>query len=104
MSWKATAYVKGLSLAPNGETLTRSEKLLLLMLAEAHTDNEATSFFSLELLASMACLSDERLHRLLARLQKKGVIARHDGLRNGVRTTSRSIYYNFPELSGKEPV
>lgn len=97
MSWRATGYIKELSIAPNGELLTRSEKLLLLMLAECHSNHDHTSSLSLEILSSVAGLSDQRTHKLLARLQYKGVIA----LRDCGQSASHSVSYTFPGLEAK---
>lgn len=69
MSWKATAYVKGLR-----ENLTRSEKLVLMMLADYHNDETGQCDPSLQRLAD-DCLSSRRnVIRLLQALDGKGFL------------------------------
>lgn len=104
MSWKASAYVKELIVAPNGEQLTRSEKLLLLILADYYNDAQGCAWPSIPLLAAEAMLKVRRTQQLMRSIERKGVIiteqtAREDG-GQGVN------FYRFPELakSARPPV
>ncbi len=74
MSWKASAYVKELVFAPNGERLTRSEKLLLLVLADYHDERLNEAWPSVKSWAEDAMMSEQRLKELRTGLIRKGVI------------------------------
>jgi DNA-binding MarR family transcriptional regulator len=74
-SWEAIRWVKNLIVCPNGEPITRSEKLLLFVLADYH--NEAVGDYAspgVETLAAKALYSKSQTLRLLDRLAKKAVI------------------------------
>jgi hypothetical protein len=74
MSWQASAYISKLIVAPNGEKLTRSEKLLALLLADRHNPDYDIAWPSVTKLAAEAMLSERRARDLLHSLAKKGVI------------------------------
>ncbi|OLE54197.1 MAG: hypothetical protein AUG51_09405 [Acidobacteria bacterium 13_1_20CM_3_53_8] len=74
MSWKATAYVKGLKLAPNGEKVKRGEKLVLFVLADSHNEDRRGAWPSVPLLARSALLSARRVREVLKQCRQKGVI------------------------------
>lgn len=74
MSWKATAYVKSLKIAPDGSPLTRSEKLLMLILADYHNDELRGAWPSGQTLAKDALLSLRHVRTLLSNLKGKGIL------------------------------
>lgn len=75
MSWKATAYVKELRIAPNGDMISQTEKLILFVLADAHFVDRQCSYPSLADVA-FDCLMDESACRRRVRsLEQKGVLA-----------------------------
>ena len=74
MSWQATAYVSELTRCPNGEPLTRSEKLLALLLANRHNPDFDIAWPSIPRLAEEALLSERRTRDLVHSLERKGVI------------------------------
>lgn len=92
MSWAATAYVKKLRVAPNGEPLTRGEKLLCFVLADYYHDEKGYAW------ASLSHLAQESLHT------RRGVLLAVKGLkRKRVLSVFRppnakTNHYCFPEL------
>jgi Helix-turn-helix domain len=74
MSWKATAYVKPLKAAPDGTPLTRSEKLLMLILADYHNDEQRAAWPSGQTLARDALLSLRYVRKLVLSLKRKGLV------------------------------
>lgn len=71
MSWKATAWVKELD-----KGITRSEKFVLLMLAEYHNTKLKAAWPSVTGLAEDCMMSKRQVQRILARLEHKGWIVR----------------------------
>jgi Helix-turn-helix domain len=76
MSWQATAYVSALTITPSGDKLTRSEKLLLLCLANRHNHDYGIAWPSVRELSKDALLSLRMTRYLLKSLEQKGVIVR----------------------------
>ncbi len=74
MSWKATAYVKPLQCAPSGVKLTRSEKLLLFILADYHNEEQRGAWPSANTLATDSLLSLRYVWMMLESLKQKQVI------------------------------
>ena len=78
MSWQATSLVKGMR-----ENLTRTEKFLLLILADYHNDETGQCDPSLDRLAEDTLTSRSQTIRSLKALAKKGFIVierrREDG-------------------------
>jgi hypothetical protein len=74
MSWKATAYVKPLKAAPDGTPITRSEKLLMLILADYHNDEQRAAWPSGQTLARDALLSLRYVRKLVLSLKRKGLV------------------------------
>lgn len=70
MSWEATAFVAGLH-----EGVTRSEKMLLLCLANRHNHDKKHAWISVPKLALDAMMSERTVFRLLDSLEKKRVIS-----------------------------
>ena len=63
MSWKATAFVKKL------RDVTRSEKLLLMVLADYHNNAKRAAWPSVKTLAEDCLMSERTVERMLARLE-----------------------------------
>ena len=74
MSWQATAYVSELTTTASGERLTRSEKLLALLLANRHNPDYDIAWPSVARLADEAMMSVRMVQYALKSLEKKGVI------------------------------
>ncbi|MDQ3831304.1 MAG: helix-turn-helix domain-containing protein [Candidatus Tectomicrobia bacterium] len=74
MSWQATAYVSELTTTSSAERLTRSEKLLALLLAKRHNPDYDIAWPSVARLADEAMMSVRMVQYALKSLQKKGVI------------------------------
>jgi hypothetical protein len=75
MSWQATAYISELTITPTGDKLTRSEKLLALLLANRHNPDYDIAWPSIPRLAQEALLSVRMVQYALQSLEKKGVIS-----------------------------
>ncbi|WHZ27611.1 MAG: hypothetical protein OJF51_002408 [Nitrospira sp.] len=92
MSWAATSYVKKLRVAPNGEAITKGEKLVLFVLADYHHEEKGHVW------ASLSHLAEESLH------SRRGVILTLQALRDkGVLSIyrpsgSKTNHYRFTEL------
>ena len=97
MSWRASAYIKEMKVCPNGEPLTRSEKLVAYALADSHQDRGADShtYPSVEVLAEDSLMTKRECQRVLASLESKGVITR---LRPTVQFRGVTTFYRFPQL------
>jgi hypothetical protein len=74
LSWKATAYVKGLKVAQNDEPVTRSEKLFLFVLADSHNEERKAAWPSVPKIARAALLSERRVREIAAACRLKGII------------------------------
>lgn len=95
MSHKASAYMRELTQAPNGEFLTRNEKLFGLILADYHQAGTRHTFPSLATLAA-DCLMDERMaRRVLQSMERKGVVRR---IRPVFQYRGITSFYIFPEI------
>lgn len=97
MSWKASAYIKELVVCPNGERITRSEKLLALVLADYHQVGEPT-YPSIPSLAQDSLLEERQARRLLDSLERKGVLLREYPENQG---RGAKIFYRFPGIDSK---
>jgi hypothetical protein len=99
VSVRAVAYIKALVVCPNGEHVTRTEKLVGLILGDNHQDRaHRRTYPSVEGMAEDAMLSERQFQRLLDSLERKGVIRREypDG-----RGRGKTTFYFFPELDEK---
>lgn len=74
MSWKASAHVKEQTHAPNGKKLTRSEKFLMLILADYYNDEQQAAWPSIPRLAKDALMSERQARRVIHSLEKKQVL------------------------------
>jgi len=96
VSWRASAYVKDLRQCPNGELMTRNEKLVALVLADNHQDKvNVHTFPSVDVIAADSLMSKRECQRLLGSLERKGVIVRE---RPTVQYRGVTTFYVFPEL------
>lgn len=96
MCWTASAYVKKLTAAPDGTPITRSEKMLLFVLADYYNADEHGAWASMEALATDAMLSVRQAQRLCRSLVTRGVLGlepRIDPLYG-----QRSNWYTLPTL------
>ena len=99
MSTRAVAYIKALVVCPNGEHLTRTEKLAGLVLADSHQDRaHRRTYPAIEGMAEDSMMSERHFIRMLSALERKGVIRREypDG-----RGRGKTTFYFFPELDEK---
>ena len=81
MSWKATAYVKDLQQAPNGQKITCSEKLIMFVLADCYNEDYHRAWPSVRRLAISALMTERHARRVLRTLESKclvQVIKKHD--------------------------
>jgi hypothetical protein len=92
MSWKATGYVKTL------DGMTRSEKLILLIISDYYNEEHGRAWPSVSRLATDAMLTQRQTYRLLESLQRKGFLEiQHAG------PGRRSNQYRFPGLVDPHP-
>jgi hypothetical protein len=99
VSVRAVAYIKLLTVCPNGEYISRSEKFVGMVLGDNHQDRaHRRTYPSVEGMAEDAMMSERQFLRLLASLESKGVIRREypDG-----RGRGKTTFYFFPELDEK---
>lgn len=104
MSWSASAYVRTLTTAPTGEKITRSEKLLLMVLADRYNEDEGCAWPSLKNLAADALMSRSHACTLLTALERKGVITRERQWR-GPKERENTVYrFAHKDSQGGSPV
>lgn len=99
MSVRAVAYMKELHTCPNGEIVTRTEKLIGIVLGDSHQDRaNRRTFPSVDMIAEDGMVSERTCQRVLASLERKGVIRREypGGIGRG-----KTTYYFFPALDDK---
>ncbi len=87
MSWKATAYAKTL------DSVTRSEKLVCLIIADYYNDEQQAAWPSVPRLAREARMSERQARRVIHALEAKGIL-------RVVRRPPAPSFYRFPALSG----
>lgn len=95
MSIHATAWAKAQTVAPSGDRITRSEKLLLLCIADYFNQERGYAWPSVARLGTEAMLSERHVRNLLASLTRKGVLA----VEHRIGATSR---YRLPAMPGDE--
>lgn len=84
--------VKRITCGINGEAITTTQKLLMMLLADYHNEEEGTAWPSMSTL-SRQCLSDERtIQRAVKHLESCGLLAVERGTGN-----VRSTYFLLPE-------
>jgi hypothetical protein len=91
VSWKATAHVKELTHAPDGKRLTRSEKFLMLIIADYYNDEYGCAWPSVKRQAEDALMSERQVQRLHTSLKNKKAL--HITPRTG-----KPSLYRFPGL------
>jgi hypothetical protein len=97
MAIAAIAHVTEMRLAPNGELLTSTEKLVALLIANYYNTEAGYAWPSMERLAEDSLISERQCRRIVRQLEDKGVITVDVGGRsNGVYLANR---YGFPGLS-----
>jgi hypothetical protein len=85
-----------LDLCPNGERVTRTEKMVGLCLADNHQDKgNSFTFPALETIAQTAKVDRRTCQRMLESLERKGVILR---LRPRNQGRGTMVFYYFQEL------
>ena len=89
MSWRASAYVKGLRTG-----ITRGEKLLLLCLADYYDDERRMAWPTVMTLAGDALMSERQARQCIGALERKGLLSVE-------RTPGRSNAYGLPCLAGE---
>ena len=100
MSWRASAYIKALVVCPNRERISRTEKLVALVLADSHQDkSNAFTFPSVKMIAEDSLMDPRVCRRVLSALERKGVIERERTENQG---RGQLTFYRFPELDGKQ--
>lgn len=82
-------------IAPNGVKLTRTEKLVALVLADYHQIGDKHTFPSLVSLAGESLMDERMCRRTLASLEEKGVILR---VKPDVQFRGVTTFYTFPEI------
>jgi hypothetical protein len=97
MSWRCSGFVKSLLKGINGEPLTRSEKLIALVLADYYDESYGFAWPSISRLARESLMSGRMVRRVLRSLEEKGILQTRKG--GGVGCTSR---YRFPGLVDSE--
>lgn len=85
-------------MCPNGERITRAEKFVALILADSHQVKGAGTFPAVLAMAQDALMDERACRRVLAALERKGVIERRRGERQG---RGQMTFYFFPELDRK---
>ena len=96
MSARASAYAKELVVCPNGERITRGEKLVLIVLADNHQDKaKHFTYPSIDTIAEDALCDRRSCQRHLDGLERKGVIRR---LRPVAYGRSLTTFYFFTAL------
>lgn len=96
MSWKATAYTKDLRVGVGGEKITRSEKLLLFIIADYYNDEQGEAWPSVKALAEDAIMSQQLVKQVRQSLVRKGVLTVRQVLKeDGSFAPSR---YSFADL------
>ncbi len=73
-SWEATRWAKKQRSGADGQTLTRSEKFLLLTLADYHHEGRGYAVAGVEVLAQDTALSTRQIRRLLHSLAEKKLL------------------------------
>lgn len=95
MSWKAAGYVKEMVVAPNGVKLTRTEKLVALVLADYHQMGDKHTFPSIATMAGESLMDERMCRRTIASLEEKGVILR---VKPDLQYRGVTTFYTFPEV------
>ena len=99
MSWEAVDYIEKLRTAPNGQKITKDEKLVLLYLAGAHNEGIGLAWRSVRTISADCHISLRQVQVILRDLERKGVIEIIRPTKNG---RGRFLRYGFPELDAQQ--
>ena len=102
MSLHASAWAKAVTHSPEGEALTRSEKLVLMVISDYHNNESGYAWPSMPRLAREAIMSERHARTITQALEKKGLLRiermrREDGLNFNNR-------YFLPPLEASAPL
>ena len=92
VSHKASHYVKHLVEAPDGSKITATEKAVLCQLADDHREESGVAFPSIRTLARRSCVSERNCRRVIARLERKGILCRIATRRKDTGSQSSNFY------------
>jgi hypothetical protein len=96
VSARASAYAKSLIVCPNGELISKGEKLVLIVLADSHQDKaKRFTYPSIDSIAPEAMCDRRSCQRYMASLERKGVIRR---LRPASQGRGMAVFYFFTQL------
>ena len=99
MSWEAIDYVEKLRTAPDGQEITKDEKLVLLYLAGALNEGSGLAWRSVRTISADCHISLRQVQTILRDLERKGVIEIIRPTKNG---RGRFLRYRFPELDAQQ--
>jgi hypothetical protein len=102
VSWWATAHVGMVTHAPNGEPLTRDEKLVAFIIADHHGLSTNDAWPSVPRIAGMALMSKRHAVDVLASLERKGFLAKHPG--NGRGNVTSYVLLSLPNPPYSKPL
>lgn len=74
MSWANTAHIKKLKVTLAGRPITKSEQLLLFVLADYHNEDSGEAWVSLERLAAESLDTPAGVVRIIRGLETKNVL------------------------------
>jgi hypothetical protein len=97
MSWWATAYVGAQTHAPNGEPLTRDEKLMGMIVADHHDPSRNCAYPSVPRLAELALMSKRHAIDVLHELRRKEFLSIEPG--GGRARTARYRILGLPKMA-----
>lgn len=100
MSWRASAFVLDLRVAPNGAPITPGELLVLLVLACRHNPDFGGAYPKLKKVADDSRLTTRSCVRILNALEAKGVLRIGYGVLPGGK---RGNIYRFVGLDPEQP-
>jgi hypothetical protein len=99
MSLHAMAWAKTITHGPTGDAVTRSEKLLLLVLADYYNGEEGCAWPSMSRLAREALMTERHARTLTQSLEAKGLVRiERVRLADGHNATNR---YHLPALDAE---
>lgn len=96
MSWAAMLFVQDLTVAPNGDKITKGEKCVLYVLATYHHDERGDAWASLSHLAEKSLHTRPGVISTLQELERKGVL---EIIRDpSAPINKRTNRYRFPTI------
>jgi hypothetical protein len=99
MSWQATSYSKSLKVTPSGLLISRSEKLVCLILADYHNTEHKGAWPSARTLSRDCLLTIRHVRRILASLRQKQVLCISKRKRNGGGFDSNMYHFHQIDCS-----